>query len=646
MFEPARACSQAAVLICCACANIAQAAEAPPEGGAVGTVIVESSVLIEATAHVELDRADIARVSAGTLGDLLTHLPSTKVQMNSRGEQVFALRGSDQRQVALTLDGAPLVSAWDGQLDLGVLPVSAIERVAITRGAASVLQGPNALAGAVNVLSRRALGPGGSDRALTLNAGPHWQAAEAFGGLNTDRHAFSLALGWRDNNGFEPGGEDRLLTGSDSDARSALLGWTYRYGDGATTALTLLTVDGSKGVTPERTNPGPRYWRYPDFHKTMLIWYGKQPLSRGGLDYSLYLDRAGSRIDQYGDDTYGAIINVEDGRDRAGGGRVQWTGEIVAAQDLTLSLHWTHSEHLFRERAASTAFTTFSQVLAQLAAEWRGRAGRWSWLAGGAYEQARNPATGPFPDSGAREDWAATAGLNYIISSALGFDVTLARKTRFPSLRETYNGALGRFVPNPELGPETSHSLAAGLVGSRSDWDWEVRGFVADITDGIARTALSGGQFTRVNQSRARITGVEFAVENELADWLQSRVEGTVLRARGRAADGDYDERLEYRPGINLGAQLLADLPADWRLVFGARHLADEHGLLAGNPVAQRLPAYTLWDVAMERVISTRSLGDFSLVLRLDNLADEYYETQWGLPGPGRRASIGLTWGT
>ena len=94
------------------------------------TIIVESSVLMEATARVELDRTDIERVGAVSFADLLAKVPSVKVQSNSRGEQVFALRGSDQRQVALTLDGAPLVSAWDGQLDLSLLPTSAIERVA------------------------------------------------------------------------------------------------------------------------------------------------------------------------------------------------------------------------------------------------------------------------------------------------------------------------------------------------------------------------------------------------------------------------------------------------------------------------------------------------------------------------------------
>ena len=92
----------------------AEATDTSEPDSEIQTVVVESSVLMESTARVELDRSDFARVTALSIGDLLTQVPNVKVQSNSRGEQVFALRGSDQRQVALTLDGAPLVSAWDG----------------------------------------------------------------------------------------------------------------------------------------------------------------------------------------------------------------------------------------------------------------------------------------------------------------------------------------------------------------------------------------------------------------------------------------------------------------------------------------------------------------------------------------------------
>jgi iron complex outermembrane receptor protein len=602
-------------------------------------VVVESSVLLESTARIEVDRADIGRISAASLGDLLAHVPNVKLQRNSRGEQVFALRGSDQRQVALTLDGAPMVSAWDGQLDLSLLPTSAIQRVAITRGPASVLQGPNALSGAVNVISRRSMS-GGFIGALTANVGSDLRGLEGFVGHASGDHAFSAAVAWHEADGYEAGGESALLPGSDHRNGSAVLGWTFAYDQDASTAITILAVDNSKGVVPERTSGNPRFWRYPNLQKNMLVWYGRQPVAGGNIDYSFYLDRARSRIDQYTSDTYSSIGNVEDGLDRGGGGRVHWRRPLTATQELTLGGTWSKSRHLFRERASGDSFTAFSQELSAVAAEWRNSTGPWKLLLGTAYEHFRNPDTGPFPNPGSSDDWAATGAITYALTAESGLDFTIARKTRFPSLRESYNGALGRFVLNPDLGPETAESVALGLVGQ----EWEIRAFATQISDGITRVALPNRQFTRVNLTRSRIAGVEFAIGRQLATWLHGRLEGTFLEARAQSPDGDYSGLLEYRPGVNLGLELAADLPARWRANVSARYLAEEHGLLESSPTPQKLPSYLLWDISAERTFQASMPGEIALVLRLDNISDEYYETQWGLPGPGRSASFAVTW--
>ena len=617
--------------------------ETPEPDSEIQTVVVESSVLMESTARVELDRSDFARVTALSIGDLLTQVPNVKVQSNSRGEQVFALRGSDQRQVALTLDGAPLVSAWDGQLDLSLLPASAIQRIGITRGPASVLQGPNALAGAVNVISRRADSQGWG-RTVTANLAPQWHSLEGFIGRWSAHHGFSAAVGWHETDGYEAGGESERLTGTDSKSRSAVLGWTFNYGHGASAGLTLLTVDNSKGVVPERTSSGPRYWRYPDQQKTMLVWYGRQPALGGDFDYSVFLDRAKSRIDQYSDETFSTVSNTEDGRDRASGARLQWTLPLTDTQAFSLGANWSRSKHLFRERASSDAFTPFSQVLSHVAAEWRNTSGPWTVLLGSAYEQFQTPDTGRLPSPGAREDWGATGAVSYAFNSAVGIDFTLARKTRFPSLRESFNGALGRFVLNPTLGPETAQSAALGLVGHHLHWDWEARAFATVISDGIARVTLPNRQFTRVNQTRLRILGLEFGLGHEFTEWLHGRIEGTLLQARAQSISGEYEDFSEYRPGVNLASEWTLKLPASWRVNLGARYLAEEHGLLETHPTPQALPSYLLWHLSTERTFEFSSLGQFAIALRLDNLSDEYYQTQWGLPGVGRRASLGVTW--
>ena len=52
------------------------------------------------------------------------------------------------------------------------------------------------------------------------------------------------------------------------------------------------------------------------------------------------------------------------------------------------------------------------------------------------------------------------------MGDATRLHVGMSRKVRFPSLRELYSGALGRFVPNPNLKPEVLGALEAGLTGT------------------------------------------------------------------------------------------------------------------------------------------------------------------------------------
>jgi outer membrane cobalamin receptor len=408
--------------------------------------------------------------------------------------------------------------------------------------------------------------------------------------------------------------------------------------------MTFLAVDNGKGVTPERTSSSPRFWRYPRLEKNQLIAFGRHSLDTSSIDYSLFLARSNSRIDQFTDETYSVLDNIEDGRDRANGGRVQWSTPLTATQDVVIGLDWSQSKHLFRERASSSSFTPFSQILSQLAVEWHRSAGPWKLLLGAAYDHSQTPSTGTLPNPGSRNDWAATGALNYSLSSEMSLDFSLGRKTRFPSLRESFNGALGRFVLNPDLGPETAVSAAIGVVGHYSDFDWEVRGFATETTDGITRISLPNRQFTRVNLTSSRVLGVEFGIDAKLTDWLEAGIEGTVLHARAQGSTGSYDDFMEYRPGVSLGSEFTFTLPGNWRAMARLRYVAEEYGLLESSPTPQKLPSYLLWNVSVERELGSTRLGEFAFAFRLENALDEFYQTQWGLPAPGRRASVGFTW--
>ena len=81
------------------------------------------------------------------------------MSVGGRNEQKVWVRGYEQSNVLLLVDGVPIADPYYGDLDLGQLPLFDVARVSVTRGAASPLYGPNGLGGVINVTTMQG-GPG------------------------------------------------------------------------------------------------------------------------------------------------------------------------------------------------------------------------------------------------------------------------------------------------------------------------------------------------------------------------------------------------------------------------------------------------------------------------------------------------------
>jgi iron complex outermembrane receptor protein len=66
-----------------------------------------------------------------------------------------SIRGSEANDVAVLVDGMPLSRAGAGVIDLSQLPVAGLERVEVYRGVPPIEFGPEAVAGAINLVTRR-----------------------------------------------------------------------------------------------------------------------------------------------------------------------------------------------------------------------------------------------------------------------------------------------------------------------------------------------------------------------------------------------------------------------------------------------------------------------------------------------------------
>jgi outer membrane receptor for ferrienterochelin and colicins len=97
----------------------------------------------------ELEARNITKID-----DALRYIPGVnmaKDQVNIRGSSGFAL-GLGSR-VALLLDGFPMISGDNGDMKFDALPILAIDRIEVIKGAGSALYGTSALGGVISIFT-------------------------------------------------------------------------------------------------------------------------------------------------------------------------------------------------------------------------------------------------------------------------------------------------------------------------------------------------------------------------------------------------------------------------------------------------------------------------------------------------------------
>jgi len=162
--------------------------------------------------HV-INAEQIQRMAAQNLGDVLGQELNMRLTQDNVLGTSLSMRGLGGENVKILVDGVPVIGRQDGNLDLGQIDLGGIDRVEILEGPLSVSYGTNALAGTINLITRKNSGNTSSLKAIAY--------AEQLGRLN-----LSVAAGKR----F--GKSDLLLSGG----RNFFGGWspgqvsTYAFG--------------------------------------------------------------------------------------------------------------------------------------------------------------------------------------------------------------------------------------------------------------------------------------------------------------------------------------------------------------------------------------------------------------------------------
>lgn len=604
----------------------------------------------------------------GSLADLGALLPAARVATNSRGESTLMIRGAPERHVQTFLDGIPLNLPWDERVDLSTVPITGGAGLEGRRGLPSLLAGPGALAGSVHVLPPQLHG---ADRATRARAGfgPEgaWNA-----GLSHQRHAGQWDLlgagDWRTRDGWlvpdgtpagvAPSPDPDVRFNSDLEQGSLLLRASRPVAE--TGRLNLLATGWSveKGVPPElHLGEDARFWRYPERRRMLLGASIARPLDASRaweLTSMAAFDVLRQEIDPRGPDRWDQPLvageDYETDLDRTGHLELGLNRHYEGGARLSLQGNARYAHH--RESlVVDGPEESYAQWLAGLVAEIDVYLfERWDLRAGAGWDGSSTPESGDKERADSFDAPALAVRLAHDLGPRADAYASVSRRSRFPSLRELYSGALGKFVPNPDLVPEKQTLVEFGVDAEGTTWRASGSAFLQQLDDGIEKQKLpdGSGRFQRVNLTAIRIPGIELSGSWRLRPELVLGAHHTILSARVKQ-DGEYDQPAEDRPDylsrVEIGWRPLSGPGLDLEaVVTGPRWSADATDDIDG---LKRLPAGVNWNVRAGWTLQTfqesGSVRRTDLFVRVANLFDQRVDWQVGLPGPGRTVSAGIS---
>lgn len=601
-----------------------------------------------------------------------------------RNERRLYMRGFDSRQILLLVDGIPFYIPYDGEPgDFERFRLWNAETVEVSKGISSILFGPNAMGGAINIatappsrpLEAEALLQSGFDRKGDQQ---EWNSFVRGGFVEGDVYG-QIGASWMERDHWtlpdsfqpegppvlDPAGPGNLEDGGEREQsrvldRSAFARVGWLPGNGASLTATFFHQQAEKEVPPYAGSPNPferiNFFRWSHWDRTSLFLQGGlQPVQDHELRVRIYYDAFFNRLERFDDWTYSTQATPRsfssEFDDQSIGGSGQWAWTRKPGETWIGVLHFRRDHH---EETANllagrrTPPNTFIDHTASVGLERRTTSDSgWKTMAGLSLDH-RSPREAEDGQRGgasfeleSTEAWNAVFSIQKMVTENLSTNVGIARKSRLPSMIDRYSYRQGRSIPNPGLDPERAWNSEVGLVWAKGRLELTANLFFNRVEDLMQEVVIGEdpsvpGRLVsqKRNVGEADFLGTEFS-----ASWGVPGFEATLNYA--------FTERsLDNDSGYNL--------------VGVPRHEAHLH--LRFKPV-RGLEVIPMLHLATERLSSEFSDGDpvdgfaiasirttwewrdgLRLELGIENIFDDLYAYDRGYPEPGREFTVGLRW--
>lgn len=554
-----------------------------------------------------IDEATIRSMQVPTVSEVLRQVPGLDVVQSGGpgGQTSLFLRGSNSNHVLVLIDGVKVNNPTTGAFDMAHLTVDQIARIEVLPGSQSPLYGSEALAGVVNIITKR--GHEGANDHLTLEGGAYrtWRGVLS----HSDQGPIwdeALSVSRWSTRGFSKASDRQGNTEPDGYANTTFAARLGRgAGVGGRLDLTLRLTDATTDFDDAFPSPAFRLMDSPARSRDKAVAMGltrSAPLT-SWWDHRISLGWSRDHLTT----TESSFDSDLDAQSR----QFEWRHTLSVGPDNLLTAGYEYQSRLAAIAAAGDQriVTNALFIQDQLAffepffitmggrSDGNNRFGRHN--------------TYKIGSSLAPESWRTRVFANY----GTGF--------RGPTLNDLYFPG----ASNPALQPERSNGYEAGLTHSTAGGRLNVgatyfRTYYKNLVKYPPPT------YTPVNVATALAKGIEATAEIKAQ---KSRIQAAYTHTGTR--DDATNDQLLRRPRNKASLAFIfqpevgAELRADYRYVGERLDFADT------------LPAYSVVNLAASQAWTP----NVTWFARVENLFDRDYEEVTDVGTAGRSVYAGVT---
>jgi iron complex outermembrane receptor protein len=450
----------------------------------LGELVVTS--YYEEPLSTEVNASTIQELEVNNVARALRSLPGiTLNRFGGRNEEAVYVRGFDRRQIPIYVDGVPISVPYEGFADLARFSTMDIASIELNKGYSSVLSGVNAMGGVVNIISKRPEEELEGDVEVGVSSGEGFHSNLNVGTAQEKWYAqFGVAYSESDYIAL-PDGEERDNSYQKDQKISGKIGYTPNDTDEY--VIGFVHQEGEKGTPPYAgTDPTEKvhYWQWPEWDKDTVYFTSMTELNESYIRPRFYYDQYDSTLESYDDDSYttqkksSSFTRIYD--DYTYGGAVELGTYAFERWTLKTALHY-RIDHHEEQDVGEEQFDFEDESWSSGIEATRDIGERLTLCVGLNYDWMQSKeavdTNTAIPINGSDFDSLNPAlRITYDLQELGSLRASIARKSRFPTIKDRYSYKMGTAISAPDLEAETVMHYELGYTVS------PMENLIADMT--------------------------------------------------------------------------------------------------------------------------------------------------------------------